>query len=212
LITCESKSEPFGQVDSFEKESKKSKMKNGKNRAGAKRVKGDENKPEIPTSDPKTAALNRHKGQCTICSHERCMEIEAAFVAWESPEKIATEFGLGHRTTVYRHAKAVGLNLKRQQNIRVPLERIIERASEPTLQVTGATVVQAIAVYGKLNAQGQLIERRETVNLNELFDRMTLQEKESYAREGKLPEWFTQTTGSQVATGPFESGNGGDPE
>jgi hypothetical protein len=73
------------------------------------------------------------------------------------------------------------------------------------LQVTGATVVQAIAVYGKLNAQGQLIERRETLSLNELFERMTVQEKEAYARDGKLPEWFTQTVGNQVATGSNES-------
>ena len=187
-------------------------MKNGKNKAEGGRKKGGQNKPETSQSDPRTAALNRHKGQCTICSHAKCKEIEAAFVAWGSPEKIATEFGLGHRTTVYRHAKAFGLNLKRQQNIRAPLERIIERAGDAALQVTGATVVQAIAVYGKLNAQGQLIERRETVNLNELFERMTIQEKETYAREGNLPDWFTQTVGSQVATTPDESAAGADEE
>jgi len=67
-------------------------------------------------------------------------------------------------------------------------------------------------VYGKLNAQGQLIERRETVNLNELFERMTVEEKEAYAKEGKLPDWFTQTVGSQVATASHESGNSGDAE
>jgi hypothetical protein len=156
-------------------------------------------------SGAKAASLNRHRGQCSICSHEKCKEIEAAFVAWESPDGIAAEHGLSHRSTVYRHAKAFGLDLKRQQNIRVPLERIIERAGDPLLQVTGATVVQAIAVYGKLNAQGQLIERRETLNLNELFERMTVEEKEAYARDGKLPEWFTQTVGNQVATGPNES-------
>jgi hypothetical protein len=185
-------------------------MKNSKNKAGAGQKKGGQDKPS--KSDPRTAALNRHKGQCTICSHEKCKEIEAAFVAWESPEKIAAEFGLGHRTSVYRHAKFFGLNLRRQQNIRVPLERIIERAGDPALQVTGATVVQAIAVYGKLNAQGQLIERRETVNLNELFERMTVEEKEAYAKEGKLPDWFTQTTGSQVATAPHESTEDGGAE
>jgi hypothetical protein len=179
-------------------------MTNGKRKAEAGQKNGGQNKPKTSGSGPKNAALNRHKGMCTICSHEKCRDIEAAFVAWESPEKIATEFGLGHRSTVYRHAKVFGLSLKRQQNIRVPLERIIEKASDPALQVTGATVVQAIAVYGKLNAQGQLIERRETVNLNELFERMTLGEKEAYAKEGKLPEWFTETVGSQVATGPIK--------
>ncbi|HXN23327.1 MAG TPA: hypothetical protein VOA41_11360 [Candidatus Dormibacteraeota bacterium] len=164
----------------------------------------------VPNYKSSSASLNRHKAQCSICAHEKRKEIEGAFVAWESPAKIAEEYGLCHRTTVYRHAKAVGLNLKRQQNIRVPLERIIERAGDPTLQVTGATVVQAIAVYGKLNAQGQLIERSETVNLNELFERMTLQEKEAYARDGNLPDWFTQTAGTQVATGTKESEEEGD--
>jgi hypothetical protein len=187
-------------------------MKNGKHKSGAGRKGGGQNKPKTSESDPKIASLNRHKGQCTVCSHEKCKEIESAFVAWESPEKIATEFGLGHRTAVYRHAKVFGLNERRQQNIRVPLERIIERASDPALQVTGATVVQAIAVYGKLNAQGQLIERRETVNLNELFERMTVEEKETYAKEGKLPDWFTQTAGSQVATVAYESRSGEDAE
>ena len=178
------------------------------NKAVVGRKKGGQTKPKASESDPKTAALNRHKGQCTICLHAQCKEIEAAFVAWESPEKIAAEFGLGHRTSVYRHAKVFGLNLRRQQNIRVPLERIIERAGDPALHVTGATVVQAIAVYGKLNAQGQLIERRETINLNELFERMTVEEKEAYAKEGKLPAWFTQTAGSQVATDQNEVGSG----
>ena len=69
-------------------------------------------------------------------------------------------------------------------------------------------MVQAIAVYGNLNAQGQLIERRETINLNELFERMTVEEKEAYAKEGKLPDWFTQTTGSQVATAAHDGGTG----
>lgn len=184
-------------------------MKDAKHKAVVAPKKGDQSNPK---TDPKTAGLNRHRGQCTICAHEKRKEIESAFIAWESPEKIAAEFALGHRSTVYRHAKALGLNLKRQQNIRVPLERIIERSGDPTLQVTGATIVQAIAVYGKLNAQGQLIERRETVNLNELFERMTLDEKEAYARDGKLPDWFTQTVGSQVATGSIKQGEEVDAE
>jgi hypothetical protein len=77
------------------KKNQRIKMKNGKNKAGAGQKKGDRNKPKTSESDPKTAALNRHKGHCTVCSHEKCKEIEAAFVAWESPEKIAVEFGWG---------------------------------------------------------------------------------------------------------------------
>jgi hypothetical protein len=89
------------------KRNQRIKKKNGKNKAGAGQKMGEQDKPETSKSDPKTAALNRHKGQCTICSHEKCKEIEAAFVAWKSPEKIAAEFALGHRSTVYRHAEVL---------------------------------------------------------------------------------------------------------
>jgi hypothetical protein len=40
---------------------------------------------------------------------------------------------------------------------------------------------------------GQWIDRTEQVNLNELFERMTQEELEMYARDGQLPVWFTQT-------------------
>jgi hypothetical protein len=47
----------------------------------------------------------------------------------------------------------------------------------------------------KINIQGQWVKRTEQVNLNELFERMSQQELEAYAREGALPEWFTRTVG-----------------
>jgi hypothetical protein len=37
---------------------------------------------------------------------------------------------------------------------------------------------------------GQKIERKETVDLNRLFEKMTPAELEAYAREGALPSWF----------------------
>ena len=166
-------------------------MKNGKNKTETGRKKGGQTKPETPKNDPKIAALNRHKGQCTICWHEKCKEIEAAFVAWESPATIAKDFHLADRATVYRHAHAFGLFEKRRRNVRAALERIIEHAGE--VDVTAQAVVTAVQAYAKINAQGQWIDRTEQVNLNELFERMTQEELEMYARDGQLPVWFTQT-------------------
>lgn len=37
------------------------------------------------------------------------------------------------------------------------------------------------------------MDRSEHVNLNELFERMSKDELEKYARDGTLPAWFTQT-------------------
>jgi hypothetical protein len=94
----------------------------------------------------------------------------------------------------------LGLFPKRQRNVRAALEKIIERAGD--VEVNATAVVSAVSAYARINAPGQWVERSERVDLNQLFDRMTLAELEQYAREGTLPEWFTGAT--QGAT----SGNG----
>ena len=142
------------------------------------------------TTEPakKLISLGRHSRNCRICAHAHREEIEREFVNWTGPKAIAKEFGLRDRTTIYRHAHAVGLFPKRQRNVRAALEKIIERAGE--VEVTAAAVVAAVQAYGRLNAQGQWIERVEHLNLNKLFERMTEVEMEEYAREGTLPGWF----------------------
>ena len=80
---------------------------------------------------------------------------------------------------------------KRRRNVRAALERIIEHVGE--VDVTAQAVLAAVQAYAKINAQGQWIDRTEQVNLNELFERMTQEELEVYARDGQLPVWFTQT-------------------
>jgi hypothetical protein len=138
----------------------------------------------------KTVSLGRHKRNCTICAHAQCEEIERDFINWKGPTAIAAEYGLADRTTVYRHAHAFDLFIKRQRNVRAALEKIIERVGE--VDVTAA-VVAAIQAHAKINAQGQWIDRSEHIDLNTLFERMSKGELEAYARDGKLPDWFTQT-------------------
>lgn len=141
-----------------------------------------------------TVSLGRHKRACSICSHAQRAEIESAFIGWRSPAAIATEYGLADRTSVYRHAHALGLFQKRQKNIRAALEKIIERAGE--VDVTASAVVSAIQAYAKINAAGEWIDRTETTSINELFDRMSTPELEAYAQTGTLPEWFRSTVGA----------------
>ena len=78
----------------------------------------------------KPVSLGRHKRHCTICAHPQCEEIERDFINWKSPSAITTEYGLGDRTTVYRHAHALDLFTKRGRNVRAALEKIIERVGE----------------------------------------------------------------------------------
>jgi hypothetical protein len=135
-------------------------------------------------------SLGRHRRNCTICRHPQLHEIEHDFVSWRSPASIAAEFGLADRSSIYRHANAFGLFVKRQRNVRAALEHIIEKAVE--VDATASAVVAAVQAYSKINAAGQWIDHSESVNLNELFERMTTIELEAYAREGSLPQWFTR--------------------
>jgi len=144
-------------------------------------------------SNEKHQAVNRgrHEKLCTICKNLKREEIEIDFINWHSPAEIAKNYDLADRSTVYRHAHAFGLFTKRRRNVRAALEGIIERAGE--VEITAASVVAAVQAYAKINAAGQWIDRTETVNLHELFDRMTAAELETYARDGALPDWFPQT-------------------
>jgi hypothetical protein len=148
---------------------------------------------------PRAANLGRHCRNCTVCSHARCADIEADFVSWLSPAIIAQEYGPADRASVYRHAHALGLFAKRQRNVRAALERIIEKAGE--VDVTAAAVVAAVQAYSKINAGGQWVDRSEHLNLNELFEKMTQQELEAYAKDGTLPDWFTTTLGATPKDG-----------
>lgn len=49
--------------------------------------------------------------------------------------------------------------------------------------------------YAKINAVGEWIDCTQNVLLNDLFDRMSTQELESYAQTGALPGWFRRKVG-----------------
>jgi hypothetical protein len=138
--------------------------------------------------------LGRHKRNCSVCAHEQKEAIETDFVSWRSPAAIATEYGLPDRTSVYRHAHALGLFDKRRRNIRAALEKIIEKAGD--VEVTSSAVVAAVQAYAKINVAGQWIDRSELVSLDQLFDRMSNQELEAYAASGTLPGWFEAVSGA----------------
>lgn len=151
------------------------------------------NRERLLNDKQKPVSLGRHEFSCKICSHPQGEEIERDFISWKSPAAIAKQYGLPDRSSIYRHAHALGLFPKRSRNVRAALERIIERADD--ISVNATAVVQAVATYARINADGKLVDRSERVNLNELFDRMSRDELEIYAREGKLPGWFTATVG-----------------
>ena len=153
----------------------------------------------------KPVDLDRHSNACSICTHPNREDIEHDFVAWKSASTIGREYAISDPRKLYRHANALGLYAKRQRNVRSALEKIIEKAGD--VEVNAAAVVAAIQAYSKINAQGQWVDRSEHVNLNELFERMSAMELETYTLSGKLPDWFTKTTGiAQHSQEPIADG------
>lgn len=145
----------------------------------------------------------RHEHHCTVCLHPQRLEIEKEWVGWGNTSRIAKEYRVS-RDSLYRHAHAVDLFSKRQRNIRKALERIIEQAE--TVDVNASAVVAAIQAYAKINDSGRWVEHVQGTNMNELFDRMTREELDAYARDGTLPEWFASVVGATGNDGP-ETGN-----
>jgi hypothetical protein len=156
-------------------------------------------------ASPSAVNLGRHAHQCTICSHSKLDEIEQAFVNWASPVELAEEYFVS-RDAIYRHARALNLIEIRRRNVRAALERIIEKVGE--VEVNAAAIVSAVSAYAKINGRGELVERSQTVNLNALFERMSADELEKYARDGALPGWFEA---SVAATGTDGRGGSNEP-
>lgn len=107
------------------------------------------------------------------------------------------------RDSIYPHAHATGLFAKRQRNIRAALEQIIEKGSQA--EVTAPAVVSAIQAYAKINAQGQWVER---VDMRAVFDSMTREELDVYARTGELPTWSGEFSGATRFESTEEDANG----
>jgi Zn-dependent peptidase ImmA (M78 family) len=150
----------------------------------------------MPESKEKAVNPGRHEHRCTICAHAQREEIEREFVIWTSTATIAKQYEIS-RDSIYRHAHAVGLFQKRQRNIRAALEKIIERAGD--VEVNASAVVSAVAAYSRINSSGQWVERSERLDLNQLFERMTRDELETYAKNGQLPAWFSSVVGATAA-------------
>jgi hypothetical protein len=147
----------------------------------------------------------RHESGCKVCAHPDREQIEDEWCAWANTSNLAKRYGLS-RDSIYRHVAAFNLRNRRAKNLRAALERIIEQADSVT--VNAGAVVQAVQAYAKINSAGQWVDRTEQINLNELFQRMSTEELEAYARDGTLPEWFTSVVGATPSDSQEDKANG----
>ncbi len=95
---------------------------------------------------------SRHTRKCRVCKHPQRDAIEQDFLRWRNPHDIVDAYGLPHYSAIYRHARALGLTARRNENFRSILDMLVERAAEA--KVTGNTVIRAIRAYSCLNDKG----------------------------------------------------------
>jgi hypothetical protein len=104
------------------------------------------------TKPPEAENLRRHNRKCFICKHPQRAEIEHDFLLWRNPHEIVTTYNLPHYSTIYRHAHALGLSRRRNENVRTVLDSLIEKAE--SAPVTGNTVIRAIRAYSCIDDRG----------------------------------------------------------
>ena len=150
-------------------------------------------KKQLKDKEDGSVNLGRHQAQCTICSSPYRQAIEEAFVDWGSPYLIGKRYDVS-RDAQYRHAHAFDLFSKRQRNIRMLLEKVIERVDNMPLE--GPQIVSVIQTYVKLYSSGQGPAQAQGTNPKALLERMSKDERDAFARDGSLPGWFSREIGA----------------
>jgi hypothetical protein len=118
----------------------------------------------MPARSSHIPDLSRHSRRCSICAHPDRDAIEAEFIRWRSPEKIAKDYNLGSRLAIYRHAHAAGLLDQRRRHVSRVLESFLETVDDcPPLDFDPIT--RAVRVYAHLDDNGRWIEPDRTLRI-----------------------------------------------
>ena len=97
--------------------------------------------------------FERHSRKCQVCHSRYVEEIEEAYYNWSSAQWIINAFNISYDDAVYRHARAIGLDIRRRKNVAIAVEKLIEKVDEVT--VTSSTVLRAVRALSCLNNDGR---------------------------------------------------------
>ena len=97
--------------------------------------------------------FERHSRKCQVCHSRYVEEIEEAYYNWSSAQWIINVFNISYDDAVYRHARAIGLDLRRRKNVAIAVEKLIEKVDEVT--VTSSTVLRAVRALSCLTPDGR---------------------------------------------------------
>jgi hypothetical protein len=144
---------------------------------------------QLREAEARRVSMGRHQSQCRICAHADHEQIEQEWINWGNTSLIAERYGVS-RDGIYRHAHALGLFGKRRRNVVMAAEKMIERVD--TTPISSSAILSAIKVLAKINSAEQEVAPVRGTDLKQLLERMTQDERLSFARDGSLPAWFSE--------------------
>ena len=177
LVLCRSSSSRFGPVQwklmsaaernaqiAEEKRVAAEKLAAAHASADAAAASSPEQAPPTPPapSDPATPPdFSRHPRRCAICSHPDRDAIEGDFIRWRSPDRIAREYNLPDRASVYRHAHYANLFQRRKREVARVLESFLESADSCPIEAADM-IIRATRLYVRINEHGDWTEAPRT--------------------------------------------------
>lgn len=106
------------------------------------------------------AHIERHARKCGICRHPDREEIEQEYGDWFTVAEIARRYEIDD-SALQRHLKALGLTSKRRENLRIVLDRILERGVQTP--VTASHIIRAVKAHACLTDDNRWIEPERRV-------------------------------------------------
>jgi hypothetical protein len=99
---------------------------------------------------------------CPICKHPLKLEMQRAYLNWQSPKIIVAAFNLSFpyaQAHVSSHMEVTGLRDKRKLSLHAALERIIETGAEKP--ITAGEVIHAVEAFCKIDDKGKWLPKDE---------------------------------------------------
>jgi len=107
-------------------------------------------------------SFDYHSRKCVICRHPDRAAIEEEFVHWGGVWDIARIHHLGDYRSVYRHAHATGLTLRRRENLHSVLDIFLEKARGA--RMSGDSILRAIRAYSCVDSLGRWVDPPTQMN------------------------------------------------
>jgi hypothetical protein len=150
--------------------------------------------PNFPITATKPSAA--HSRRCSVCHHPDRIWIELKFIEWNSPTRIAREYGLYDRDSIYHHAHATGLFEQRRRNILCLYENLLERTLRT--RITNRGIMLAIdrlerAARSRLPDPATEIETTLTRDAELVFDPKSISEAHQAANSDSAQRQHTPT-------------------